>query len=277
MQIQKMKISSFFLIGFLCLTQTLFGQGIPYGNNPETGKYFTVEKVKLYYEVYGEGEPLLLLHGGLFGYIDEFTPFIDKLAKDYQVICLATRGHGKSEIGNEAYTYKQRAGDAHALLKHLQIPKAMVLGFSDGGYSALKMAALYPESVVKVIAIGIGDIPKDEEREPTNYSKESLFAQYKSFFEGRLALMPQPDRWEESLQYLNHLYNKDYLSKETLGKISCPALLINGEKDEYTTVDKFTQAYTYIPNAQMALIPGCGHVVFYCKFDAVWAKLVEFL
>lgn len=80
---------------------------IPYGNNPAAGKYLTVnDGTRLYYEVYGKGEPFVLLHGGVYGYIDEFEYFIPKLAERYQVICVATRGHGKSEIGKAPFTYK---------------------------------------------------------------------------------------------------------------------------------------------------------------------------
>ena len=249
---------------------------IPYGNNPEVGQYFEADGAKLYYEIYGEGSPILMLHGGVYGYIDEFGPFIPKLAETHQVICLATRGHGKSEIGNTPFTYAQRANDAYQLLQHLKIERAMVLGFSDGGYSALKLAAMYPNAVAKVIAMGVGDWPKGS-KEPTNYTAASLLEQSGGFFESRKQLMPEPDRWGESLQYLNHLYNEDELSKATLTKIKSPVLLINGERDEYSTIDEFVQAYKYIPNANLSVIPGCGHVIFYCNFEAVWASMAGFL
>src|SRR5437868_3365635 len=86
-------------LSFFLFIQYGFAQSIPYGNNPETGKYLTVGDTKIYYEVYGKGEPLLLLHGGVYGYIDEFEYLIPKLAEKFQVIAVATRGHGKSYIG----------------------------------------------------------------------------------------------------------------------------------------------------------------------------------
>ena len=93
-------------------------QNIPYGNNPAAGHYFNVGDVKIYYEIYGSGKPIVLLHGGVYGYIDEFTPFIQKLSEKYQVICIATRGHGKSEIGDAftnfpccCYCYRCRVHD----------------------------------------------------------------------------------------------------------------------------------------------------------------------
>ena len=249
---------------------------VPYGNNPDAGDYFEVDGVKLYYEVYGSGSPILMLHGGVYGYIDELGPFIPKLAEEHQVICLATRGHGKSEIGNEPFTFAQRANDAYQLLQHLGIEKTIVFGFSDGGYSALKLAALHPNSVAKVIAMGVGDRPKGS-REPSNYTSESLMAQSGGFFESRKQLMPEPDRWDECLQYLNHLYNEDEISEETLAKIKCPVLLMNGENDEYASIDEFVQAHKYIPKSNLSIIPGCGHVIFFCNFEAVWASMVNFI
>ncbi|MEM9720909.1 MAG: alpha/beta hydrolase [Bacteroidota bacterium] len=258
-------------------TEDTPSQKINYGNNAEAGDYFKVEGVKLYYEVYGHGSPILMLHGGVYGYIDEFSSLIDELSQNYQVICLATRGHGKSEVGNTPYTYKQRAEDAYHLLEYLQISKALVIGFSDGGHSALKLAALYPEAVKKVIAMGIGDNPKEKNKEPYNYTSKSLLAESGSFFKSRLALMPEPDRWEESLQYSNHLYNQDLISSETFEKIQCPVLLMNGENDQYNTVDRLVKAYYAIPEAHLSIIPQCGHVLFFCNFEAVWESLEWFL
>src|SRR5215510_7524122 len=102
---------------FLCLKA--FSQDIPYGNNPAAGHYVDIDGTKIYYEIYGTGKPLVMLHGGVYGYIDEFTPFIPKLAENFQVICIATRGHGKSEMGKDPFTYKQRADDAYKVIRSI--------------------------------------------------------------------------------------------------------------------------------------------------------------
>ena len=119
----------------------------PYGNNPQAGKYLNVGDARIYYEIYGKGEPVVLLHGGVYGYIDEFEPFINRLSEKFQVICIATRGHGKSEIGTEPFTYKQRAEDAYKVIRSITKDSVIMLGFSDGGFSALKFASMYPEAV----------------------------------------------------------------------------------------------------------------------------------
>src|SRR5687768_14848472 len=79
---------------------------IPYGANPNAGKYANVGDAKIYYEVYGKGQPLVVLHGGIMGSTKEMYQFIDSLSQYYQVIAVSTRGHGKSEIGSDSPTYE---------------------------------------------------------------------------------------------------------------------------------------------------------------------------
>ncbi|PHN01419.1 alpha/beta fold hydrolase [Flavilitoribacter nigricans] len=268
---------SLFLLCFCSLSAQETAQNIPYGNNPAAGHYLEIAGTRLYYEIYGEGEPLLMLHGGVYGYIDEFTPLIPELAKQYQVICLATRGHGKSEIGHQPFTYRQRAGDAYELIQHLKLEKVRVIGFSDGGTTALHLAALHPEAVYKLVAMGVGEIPAGSREESFSYSAESLLTEAKAYFESRLELMPEPDRWDESLQMLNQLYNNAALDAGTLKKIKCPVLLMNGDHDQYYPIAKVVRAYEAVPAGLLSVIPGCGHVIFYCNLPAVLAGITPFL
>jgi pimeloyl-ACP methyl ester carboxylesterase len=257
----------------------LQAQKTPFGNNPDAGSYFDAGGVKLYYEIYGKGEPILMLHGGVYGYISEFEFLIPKLSEKHRVICLATRGHGKSEIGHEAFSEMQKAKDAYQLLKHLKIDSLTLVGFSDGAFTALKMAEVYPKMVKKVVAMGIGDIPKRDKNKvgTSDLSSKKLLAQNKEFFESRLKLMPEPNRWDESLQMMNEFYNTRYMSDETFCKIKCPVLVMTGERDDYFTVDQVVKCYKSIPNAQLSIIPGCHHVILYCNFPAVWESMKRFI
>ena len=250
---------------------------IPYGNNPQAGRYVDVGDAKLYYEVYGKGQPLVLLHGGVYGYIDEFAPLIAKLSSSYQVICLATRGHGKSQIGSTPFTWQQRADDAYKLIRSITQDSVLVLGFSDGAFAGYKLAAMYPQVVKRLIAIGAGDAPQGARKDKANYSPEMLMGQAKDFFEGRKALMPEPNRWGECLTKINKLYNDDYVSAETFEKIACPVLVMSGDRDDYYSIDRVTQAAKRIANSQLSIIPGCPHVVFFCNFAAVWEAMRPFL
>lgn len=114
-----------------------------YGNNPKAGHYVYVGDAKIYYEVYGKGQPLLMLHGGILGATYDFAQLIDSLSKCYQVIAVSTRGHGKSELGSTPFSYKQRANDALAVIKAVTKDSAIVFGFSDGGYTGYELASMY--------------------------------------------------------------------------------------------------------------------------------------
>lgn len=271
-----MKRITFILLLFLSANNS-FAQDIPYGNNPAAGHYINIDGAKIYYEIYGEGKPVVMLHGGVYGYIDEFTPFIKRLSEKYKVICIATRGHGKSEIGKDPFSYKQRADDAYKVIRSITKDSVTVIGFSDGGMSGLKLAALHPEAVNKLIAMGVGDRPRNRQHEKLNYTAEKLMKSDSAFFSARLKLMPEPSRWQESLTRLNAMYNDDYMSSETFEKIQCPVLLMNGDNDGYSTIDEFIQCSKYIKNVKVALIPGCSHVIFFCNFPAVWESMQPFL
>ncbi|MFM9838061.1 MAG: alpha/beta fold hydrolase [Cyclobacteriaceae bacterium] len=262
----------------LCVTLSAFGQKIPYGNNPQAGHYFNVGDAKLYYEIYGKGKPLVMLHGGVYGYIDEFENFMPQLAEHYQVICIATRGHGKSEIGREPFTYRQRAEDAYKIIRSITKDSVVVLGFSDGAFSGLKLAALHPELVSKLIAIGAGDFPLTSTLgRKLNYTVESLMKSDSAFFASRVSLMPEPKRWGECLSKLNKLYDADFISTETFEKIKCSTLILAGDRDDYNSTEAIVKCAKSIRGSQLSIIPGCHHVVFYCNFPAVWESIKPFL
>ena len=129
---------------------------VPYGNNAAAGHFVKAGDARIYYEVYGKGEPVLVLHGGGVGCTYEMGRFIDELAKDHLVIAPSTRGHGKSEIGVKPITYAQKAEDMMAAVNQITKKPMVILGFSDGAYTAYKIAAMYPDRVRKIVAIGAG-------------------------------------------------------------------------------------------------------------------------
>lgn len=249
----------------------------PYGNNPAAGNYFNVGDAKLYYEVYGNGKPVVMLHGGVYGYIDEYAPFIEKLAQNYQVICIATRGHGKSEGGKGDFSFNQRADDAYQIIRSITRDSVTVIGFSDGGYSAFRLAALYPEVVNKLIVIGAGDDATNTRKQKFDYTPEGLMQYDSSFFKSRLALMPEPQRWREILSKLSKMYNEDPTSTEIFKQIKCPTLVMAGDRDDYISPESMVSCARAIPNSQLSIIPGCSHVVFFCNFPAVWEAIHPFL
>lgn len=250
------------------------GNKIPYGTNTQAGHYVQVGDAKIYYEVYGSGKPIVLLHGGIMGSIGEMAQFIDSLKSNYQVIAMATRGHGKSEIGTAQITYELKANDVMAVVNAVTKDDVLMLGFSDGAYTSYKVASMYPERVKKLIAIGAGEqIPGLRK---VVFSGQ-MFDPESELWKQKLAITPQPERIKEFWKGMENFYNTMTASKELFMSIKCPVLVMAGELDLNAPLPTVINAYNMIPKSQLSIIPNAGHVVFMQNFAAVWASMVPFL
>ncbi len=141
-----------FLIFFL--SEKIFSQNIEYGSNPKVGNTLHLKDADIYYEIYGKGKPLFLLHGN-GGSIDAFKLEIPELAKHFMVVAMDTRAQGKStDTSLEPLTYRKFAEDVKALADELGLKKINILGWSDGGNTGLEFAIKYPVNTNKVITSG---------------------------------------------------------------------------------------------------------------------------
>jgi pimeloyl-ACP methyl ester carboxylesterase len=247
----------------------------PYGNNPKAGHYLNTGNAKIYYEVYGKGKPFVILHGGVFGSTYEMGRFIDSLLKNYQVIAISTRGHGRSEMGTTEPTYEQKAEDVNAILNTVSNDSAVVLGFSDGAYTGYYFAALYPQKVNKLIAIGAGEWVKGSRS--FNITRKDAFGLDSLYWKQQLALNPHPEKFDEWLVSINKYYNAVNISKEIFSKVHCPVLLMAGELDQNAALKTVIAAYYMFPKVQLAIIPNAPHPAFQVNFPAVWAGIFPFL
>jgi len=255
----------FFLTILFFSIFNLNAQEIPYGNNAEAGKYVQSEDAKIYYEVYGEGEPLLLLHGGYYGYISEFEMYYPYLIDNFKVIAVATRGHGKSEIGTQKMSYQLFAKDAIQVLKQEEIESALVYGFSDGGITGVVLAAEYPSFVKKLVCMGGG-------LNTAYYRPESLQQVWEmtgeneeknipGFLKDRKTIMPEPERYAEWIDMLKEAWvTPIWISDEAAAAIKCPVLIVSGDRDDYMRTEAMVEMYQLIPNAQLSIWPNSGHV-----------------
>ena len=249
---------------------------ISYGNNHETGKYAKVDDARIYYEVYGSGNPILVLHGGGVGCTYEMGRFIDLLSEDYQVIAPSTRGHGKSEIGVLPITYEQKALDMMAPVNAVTNKSFIILGFSDGAYTAYKIASMYPERVRKIVAIGAGENLPSLRQIPLT-TIEELSEIDRRFMSEKLAMCPQPSKLADFLKRYYTFFNQEKISKELFTTIVAPVLLVTGELDTHAPLDSVLNAYRMIPKARLAVIANAPHQVFITNFDAVWSQVEAFL
>jgi len=255
----------FFLLLLTTALSSAFAQNIPYGNNPAAGKYLNVGDTRLYYEVYGTGSPLLLLHGDTFGYIDEFENYIPLLSQHYKVIAVAMRGHGKSGIGTKQYSYQLFAQDALKVLANEGESRASVLGFSAGAITAYYLAAYHPKKITKVVAMGglldRSGYKPSALKELKTLSGANCEKMLPELVKSRKALMPEPTRYNDLINKLRNSWLQPvYIDKRAASGIKCSVLIVGGDSDEYISLDEFLKAHRTIPHARLAIIPGCGHV-----------------
>jgi len=220
------------------------GAGIIGDNN---GKYVKVNGVQLYYETYGQGEPLVMLHGNGQS-IGAFMNQIDAFSKYYKVILVDCRGRGKSTFDNNSeLTYTLQATDIKLFLDEINIDKAHILGWSDGGIIGLLMAINYPEKVDKLIAMGANIFPQGAydldglldsisslEKTNTENKNDLIIALYKL-----MAYYPK-------LEYVD------------LNKISSETLIMAGDHDEIKNTHTI-KIFEAIPHAQLAILPNETH------------------
>ena len=119
---------------------------------PTSSGYAEVNGIKLYHEVYGEGEPLVLIHGGLTT-IGQMQGWVKPLAKTRQVIAVEMQGHGRTADTDRPMSFTTMGDDIAALLDHLKIAKADLVGHSFGGASAIRAAIQHPEKVRRLVVI----------------------------------------------------------------------------------------------------------------------------
>ncbi len=251
------------------------GSGTPYGANDAAGKYIRAGDARIYYEVYGNGRPFFVFHGGGVGSPYELGCFIDELRKNFQVIVVSTRGHGRSEIGNSPLTYEQKANDMLTVMRAITHDPAPVLGFSDGAYSAYKLAATHPETVERIVAVGAGTLKKGYF--PPRLPVADLEKIDKAYIEQMRRIMPEPERLQEFLASYMAFWNAMSVGEEIFSAIKCPVLLITGDEDDHAPVATVLAAHQMIPNSRLCVVPGARHTVFLDKWPIVWIATEPFI
>ncbi len=255
-----------FLFSFLSIL--LFAQAkIPYGNNKATGRYAALNGIRFYYETYGKGQPLLLLHGN-GGSINAFEQNIPFLAQHFNVIVLDSRAQGKSVDFSDSISFEQMADDAVALLRYLKIDSAFVLGWSDGGIVGLCMAMRNPQAVRKLLTTGANLWPDSTAIAPWLWRQqkavvdtihtENFTAQRKNDWKLFLLDWLQPN-----------------IALSDLKKIKCPVLVMAGDRDVIRTEHTVLIAEN-IPDSYLWIVPNSGHATLMEHRDEFNAAALSF-
>lgn len=235
-------------------------ESIPVNDSVEVKKgHSEVNGLSMYYEIYGQGKPLVLIHGGGSTINATFGRIIPLFEKGRQIIGVELQAHGRTPDRGTPSSFEQDADDVAALLKNLNIPKADIFGFSNGGNTAMQLAVRHPDLVNRVIIAS------------SFYKREGMFA---GFWEGMnrstFADMPEELKTEflkvnPDTNALHTMYERDATRMQNfrdwddsiLKSIKAKSLIISGDKD-VSTVEHVVAMYRLIPDCEIAIIPA-GH------------------
>ena len=231
---------------------------VPYGNNPAAGHYLNTRGFKLYYETYGQGAPLLLLHGN-GGSISNMGNQIPYFSKDYKVISIDTRAHGKSKNGLDSLTFEQIVDDFNALLDTLHLDSCYVIGWSDGGIDALLLAIRHPDKVKKMAFTGANLWPDTTGLTPFVWNM--ILSE-----NARLQKQQPTPEVKRQLQISDLDLYQPHITLDQLHHITCPTLVIGGDHDAIPVLHTVLIAQN-IPQSYLWIVPNSGHSVPVFKKD----------
>lgn len=223
-----------------------------YGDNPVAGHTFVFNGTRFYYEMYGEGVPLLLIHGNGDS-IKSFKHQIGEFAINHRVIAMDSRGQGKSELGTAALTYDQMAEDTNALLDHLALKRVKVLGWSDGGIIGLLLAIRHPEKVAMLAVMGANLQP-----DAAYPWAVAGIARVRKRITAKLAGSSDPNPLRLQLQLLDLLANQPHIPLKDLATIAVPTLVMAADRDVIRDEHTLSMFHA-LPESQLAIFPGATH------------------
>lgn len=257
---------------------------------PASSGYAPVNGIQLYYEVYGEGTPLVLLHGAFYTIDMNWSELIPELSKTRKVIALEMQGHGHTPFSERKLSITTLAKDVEGVLDYLKIDSADVAGFSMGGSIAYQFAAQSPKRLRKLVIISStyktsGWLPivngglKDFK--PEFFDNTPLKTGYD-------AVAPDKTKWHAFLAQMFEFAKEPFdVGDANIAKITAPVLIISGDNDG---VDKVELAKTYqllgggvsadlqpMPRSRLAIVPARGHISLMMDTKAIFEYMEAFL
>jgi len=245
------------LLTFIVCSNTYAQSNKQKNMKAQQARYAPVNGINMFYEIHGEGKPLVLIHGGGSTIQSTFGKILPMLAKQYKVIAMELQAHGRTSDRNTPESFEQDANDIAALLKYLKINKADILGFSNGGQTTMQLAISHPEIVNKIIIVS------------AFYKREGAV---QGFFEHmpNATFNDMPAYLKEAYLKVNNdsvgllnMFEKDKARMvnfkgwrdDQIASIKTPALIIAGDKDVVTS-EHAVEMHQRIVNSELAILPG---------------------
>ncbi|PWK72517.1 pimeloyl-ACP methyl ester carboxylesterase [Mucilaginibacter oryzae] len=257
---------------------------------PAQSGYAPVNGIKVYYEVYGEGKPVILLHGAFMSIEGNWAQVIPALSKTRKVIALEMQGHGHTPYSDRPLTHANMARDVEGVMDYLKIDSADVVGYSMGGSVAYQFAIQSPKRLKKLVIIS-------STYKSTGWNPEvnAAIKTFKpDFFNntpmktGYDAIAPDKTKWTKFIEQMIVFAARPFdFGDDNIAKITAPVLIIAGDNDG---IDKLELAKTYkllgggvsadlapMPKSQLAIVPAQGHVSLMMQTDVILGYLNAFL
>lgn len=243
------------------------------------GEYIEAGGLRTYYEVHGDGEPVVLLHGGL-ATVDTWGAQVEALSRHYRVYTPERRGHGRTADVPGPISYAAMAADTVAWLEAMSVPKASLIGWSDGGVVAALVAITRPDLVHKLVIIGQylsrdGEWPSSRaELDESAADPETL----SMFQQLHAPLSPDgPDHFPVVYEKVMRMWRDEpEIPLSDIAAIAAPTLIMQGDGD-WVRVEHSALLSRTIPDAQLAVVPGTSHVLPMEKPGLVNTLLSDFL
>lgn len=227
---------------------------VPYGSNPTAGSSFVHGGNTFYFETYGSGRPLLLIHGNGES-IGSFKEQIGVFARNHRVLAMDSRGQGKSELGTDKLTYEQMTEDTNAFLEYLKVDHVDVLGWSDGGIIGLLLAIHHPDKVGKLAVMGANLEPDAA----YTWATDGI-ARVRTKLTAQLAHSDNPKPLLLQLQLLDLEGNQPHIPLSDLKRVPIPVLVMAGDRDVIRD-DHTLSIFHALQKSQLAIFPGATHMV----------------
>ncbi|WP_431210179.1 alpha/beta fold hydrolase [Puia sp. P3] len=257
---------------------------------PTNSGYAPVNGIKIYYEVYGSGQPLVLIHGAFMTIESNWSQMIPQLSKTRKVIAIEMQGHGRTPYSDRQLSHATMASDVAAVMDYLKIDSADVAGYSMGGAIAYKFAIQSPKRLKKLVIISAtykstGWLPEINNAfkmfKPEFFDNSPLHTAYD-------AVAPDKTKWSSFISQMIAYAGLPFdFGDDNIAKISAPVLIIAGDNDG---LDKVELAKTYrllgggvaaelgqTSKSQLAIVPGQGHVSLMMQTSTLLTYMTNFL
>jgi len=255
-----------------------------------TGTYIEANGLRVYYEVYGEGKPLLLIHGGT-ATSQSWASHLPAFTEHFQVFTPDSRGHGRTDNPTDELGYRAMADDVAALVGVLGLQRPLVLGYSDGGQIALELGMRYP-GLARALVLGgtqfrfseayleavrsLLRITESEEVDPEKLEREQ--PDWVAYLREAHGHVYGPEYWKTYVKQIAALWLTPLrYTPEDFAAVTDPVLILIGDRDEGASPEESVELFRLLPNAELAVAPVSDHGFIEAKAGLFDALALDFL